>query len=330
MKTILSSFLIMIIILTTFSYAQTISGKFIRFSADSVIIKTETDILNLPTSKELVVIDNTGQKVSPASLFENANVTINYQDGVVKSIVIDNQYINYIEKNTINPEQQLIVRDNTYQYNQYRQPTKISYVGYLPVDYQAIKYENVNPYTASINYYNYVPVPNSYMYGASEAMANEINFYNNLLANNYYSPRYYYEVMSSVTGSEIPNYYYISKIQEKTPYYIQKQPTNNQSTVYYANNQNYINQQNIPNLQTNNNLIGKVIEINTNKLIISADKIYEVNIDSSSNIFVRQNGKYIPLNNTQDLRNLVNKEVFLTVTSNNNKLIANTIVINAQ
>ncbi|MCX7758373.1 MAG: hypothetical protein N2169_01970 [bacterium] len=327
MKTILITAIAFIIITITV-YSQTINGKFIRFGADSVIIKTETDVLNLPVSKELIVIDNKGQKVSPASLFENANITIKYEDGVVKSIVIDNQFINYVN-NQDKPEYQLLYRETNYNYSNFQAPSKVSYVGYLPMDYQSILYPPVDIYNAKINYYSYMPVNNSYTFGGSESMATEIKFYDNLLANNYYSPRYYYETMSSIMGNDIPNYYYISQIQEKSKYYYKKDPTNtkNDEIYYYANNTtNNVNN----NYNNSNNIFGTLVEVNQNKLIILSDRTYEIELNNSSNIFVKKEGKYIPLYNKEELKNLVNKKVELNISSNNNKLIANTIIINNQ
>ncbi|MFN4220405.1 MAG: hypothetical protein ACK4GJ_05755, partial [bacterium] len=75
-----------IVMIYTQAYSQVITGKFIRFGADSVQIRTETDILNLPISRDLVVLDQGGQRISPSSLFENANVTIKYEEGLVKTI----------------------------------------------------------------------------------------------------------------------------------------------------------------------------------------------------------------------------------------------------
>lgn len=311
-------------------YSQTINGKFIRFGADSVIIKTETDVLNLPISKELVVIDNKGQKVSPASLFENANITVKYEDGIVKSIVIDNQFINYINNQDNKPEYQLLYRETNYNYSNFQSPSKVSYVGYLPMDYQSILYPPVDIYNAKINYYSYMPVNNSYTFGGSESMAAEIKFYDNLLANNYYSPRYYYETMSSIMGNDIPNYYYISQMQEKSKYYYKKDPidTKNGDIHYYANNtiSNFNNYYN--NYNNSNNIFGTLVEVDQNKLVILSDRTYEIELSNSSNIFVRKEGKYVPLYKTEELKNLINKRVELKVSSNNNKLIANTIIIN--
>lgn len=314
-----------IIMVSLVSYGQVINGKFVRFGADSVIIKTDTDILNLPVSKDLTVLDNTGQKVSPASLFENANVTVKYEDGVVKSIVVDNQNVNYLQNNEAKPEYQLLYREANYQQYNIQTPYKVSYVGYLPVDYQSVVYPTVDVYTAKINYYNYVPVKNSNTIGGSPALAQNIDFYNNLLANNYYSPRFYYETMSSVTESQIPNYYYIGKMQEKTPYYYKQEPTINSNNLIYANNNSSILS------NTNSNKITGIIkDINENKLVVVSDKIYEIEINPNSSIFVKKSGKYIPLNNTQELRNLMNKQVELSINSDNNKLVANTIIINSQ
>ncbi len=314
-----------IIMVSLVSYGQVINGKFVRFGADSVIIKTDTDILNLPVSKDLTVLDNTGQKVSPASLFENANVTVKYEDGVVKSIVVDNQNVNYLQNNEAKPEYQLLYREANYQQYNIQTPYKVSYVGYLPVDYQSVVYPTVDVYTAKINYYNYVPVKNSNTIGGSPALAQNIDFYNNLLANNYYSPRFYYETMSSVTESQIPNYYYVAKMQEKTPYYYKQEPTINSNNLIYANNNSSILS------NTNSNKITGIIkDINQNKLVVVSDKIYEIEINPNSSIFVKKSGKYIPLNNTQELRNLMNKQVELSINSDNNKLVANTIIINSQ
>jgi len=314
-----------IIMVSLVSYGQVINGKFVRFGADSVIIKTDTDILNLPVSKDLTVLDNTGQKVSPASLFENANVTVKYEDGVVKSIVVDNQNVNYLQNNEAKPEYQLLYREANYQQYNIQTPYKVSYVGYLPVDYQSVVYPTVDVYTAKINYYNYVPVKNSNTIGGSPALAQNIDFYNNLLANNYYSPRFYYETMSSVTESQIPNYYYVAKMQEKTPYYYKQEPTINSNNLIYANNNSSILS------NTNSNKITGIIkDINENKLVVVSDKIYEIEINPNSSIFVKKSGKYIPLNNTQELRNLMNKQVELSINSDNNKLVANTIIINSQ
>lgn len=316
---------LIIIMVSLVSYGQVINGKFVRFGADSVIIKTDTDILNLPVSKDLTVLDNTGQKVSPASLFENANVTVKYEDGVVKSIVVDNQNVNYLQNNEAKPEYQLLYREANYQQYNIQTPYKVSYVGYLPVDYQSVVYPTVDVYTAKINYYNYVPVKNSNTIGGSPALAQNIDFYNNLLANNYYSPRFYYETMSSVTESQIPNYYYIGKMQEKTPYYYKQEPTINSNNLIYANNNSSILS------NTNSNKITGIIkDINENKLVVVSDKIYEIEINPNSSIFVKKSGKYIPLNNTQELRNLMNKQVELSINSDNNKLVANTIIINSQ
>lgn len=314
-----------IIMVSLVSYGQVINGKFVRFGADSVIIKTDTDILNLPVSKDLTVLDNTGQKVSPASLFENANVTVKYEDGVVKSIVVDNQNVNYLQNNEAKPEYQLLYREANYQQYNIQTPYKVSYVGYLPVDYQSVVYPTVDVYTAKINYYNYVPVKNSNTIGGSPALAQNIDFYNNLLANNYYSPRFYYETMSSVTESQIPNYYYVAKMQEKTPYYYKQEPTINSNNLIYANNNSSILS------NTNSNKITGIIkDINENKLVVVSDKIYEIEINPNSSIFVKKSGKYIPLNNTEELRNLMNKQVELSINSDNNKLVANTIIINSQ
>lgn len=316
---------LIIIMVSLVSYGQVINGKFVRFGADSVIIKTDTDILNLPVSKDLTVLDNTGQKVSPASLFENANVTVKYEDGVVKSIVVDNQNVNYLQNNEAKPEYQILYREANYQQYNIQTPYKVSYVGYLPVDYQSVVYPTVDVYTAKINYYNYVPVKNSNTIGGSPALAQNIDFYNNLLANNYYSPRFYYETMSSVTESQIPNYYYIAKMQEKTPYYYKQEPTINSNNLIYANNNSSILS------NTNSNKITGIIkDINENKLVVVSDKIYEIEINPNSSIFVKKSGKYIPLNNTQELRNLMNKQVELSINSDNNKLVANTIIINSQ
>ncbi len=316
---------LIIIMVSLVSYGQVINGKFVRFGADSVIIKTDTDILNLPVSKDLTVLDNTGQKVSPASLFENANVTVKYEDGVVKSIVVDNQNVNYLQNNEAKPEYQILYREANYQQYNIQTPYKVSYVGYLPVDYQSVVYPTVDVYTAKINYYNYVPVKNSNTIGGSPALAQNIDFYNNLLANNYYSPRFYYETMSSVTESQIPNYYYIGKMQEKTPYYYKQEPTINSNNLIYANNNSSILS------NTNSNKITGIIkDINENKLVVVSDKIYEIEINPNSSIFVKKSGKYIPLNNTQELRNLMNKQVELSINSDNNKLVANTIIINSQ
>lgn len=318
--------LVLIIIMVSLaSYGQVINGKFVRFGADSVIIKTDTDILNLPVSRDLTVIDNTGQKVSSASLFENANVTVKYEDGVVKSIVVDNQYVNYLQNNETKPEYQILHREANYQYYNNQTPSKISYVGYLPVDYQSVAYPTVDVYTGKINYYNYVPVKNSNTIGGSPALAQNIDFYNNLLANNYYSPRFYYETMSSVTESQIPNYYYVAKMQEKTPYYYKQEPAVNSNNPIYANNNSSILS------NTNSNKITGIIkDINENKLVVVSDKIYEIEINSNSSIFFKKSGKYMPLNNTEELRNLMNKQVELSINSNNNKLVANTIIINSQ
>ncbi len=303
--------------------AQTISGKFIRFSLDGVQIKTQTDILNLPISKDLIILDNKGQRVSPASLFENADVTLKYENGEVKSIFIDNQFINYLPISNNRPEYNLIYRDTSYQYKNYQTPAKVSYVGYLPVDYQTINYPLVDLYNGKINYYSYVPVKNSYVFGGSEAIANEINFYNNLLANNYYSERYYYENLSSITTSEVPNYYYISKMQERSPYYTKIEPAQIQSNYYAKINDQQVNY-NI------NNINGRIVEVNQNKLMIIADRAYEIEINSNSNILLKKEGRYIPINNNEELKNLLNKQAQLTVLNNGNKLVANTIVINYQ
>ncbi|MFN3995196.1 MAG: hypothetical protein ACK4GR_01525, partial [bacterium] len=144
---------------------------------------------------------------------------------------------------------------------------------------------------------------------------------------NYYSPRYYYESLSSITASELPNYYYLSKIQEKSPYYYKKDPV--PSEVYYANNQvNQLTQLNTNN--TNRNINGIIVEVNSNSIKIASDKVYEVQLDKASNIFVKNSGKYIPVDNTDSLKTLVNKPAQLAVINDGNKIIATTIIINAQ
>lgn len=334
MRTILLISMIVLMTLTTIN-AQAISGKFVRFGANSVVIKTENDILNLPISPDLIVIDDKGQKVSPSSLFENADITIKYEDGLVKAIVIDKQTINYIPYSSDKrPEYNLIYRNHqNYNYNDPQAPVKISYVGYLPLDYQSIVYPSVDVYNAKINFYNYVPVNTGYTFGGSPSMANEIKFYDNMLANNLYSPRYYYEVMSSVKETEIPNYYYISKLQEKSNYFYKKDP-NIQNSFYYANNNtntvSNLNNNSINNDNLTNTILGTLLEVKGNKLVISSDRIYEVEINGSSNIFVKKGVKYIPLNTAEELKNMLNKKVEMNISFSNNRLVASTIVIETQ
>ncbi|MEN3015249.1 MAG: hypothetical protein ABDH21_04220 [bacterium] len=317
--------IVMIIILVTVtSYAQTVVGNFVRFGSNSVVIKTENDILNLPISSDLIVLDNKGQRVSPASLYENAKVTAKYENGKVISIVVDSEHVNLSSTNQSKPEYQLLYRDTTYQYKSYQAPVKVSYFGYLPVDYQYIYNPPVNLSTGQLNYYSYVPVYN-YTFGGSASMANEIDFYNNLIANNYYSPRYYYEMMSSLSSSEVPNYYYISKMQEKTPYYYKTQPTQN----IPATQGNPVQALSV-NTSTTNTIFGTLVDIRDDKLVVYADRIYQVEVNNLSNLFVRKSGKYIPINDKQELRNLLNKSVELTVTTTSDKIIANTVVISAQ
>jgi len=328
MRKVFSIMVLVLIFLSIISYAEVLSGKFVRLTGNSVIIKTETDILNLPVSKDLLVLDSKGERVSSASLFENANVTVNYQDGVVKSITIDKENKNYNIQNTENrPEYQLLYSDPTHQYRQFQGPAKVSYFGYLPVDYQSIYSPMVDLY--KVNYYSYNPVYYSSIEGSP--ITNQINFYNNLLANNYMSERYYYEVASSVTESQVPNYYYIAKMQEKSNYYYKINPTEQNNTYYYANNSS--NLQSVANTTTltNSALIrGKLVEINNNMLVVVSDRNYQVELNDSSSIFVKKNGKIGLLSNKEELKNLLNKNIELSISSNNNKLVANTIVIEAQ
>jgi len=326
MKKLFSIIVLVLILLSIYSYAETINGKFVRFTGNSIVVKTENDILTLPISKDIVVFDSKGEKVSSASLFENANVTINYQDGMVKSITIDKENINY-NLSTTKPEYQLFYKSPTYQYTNIQVAPKVSYVGYLPVDYQIIKYPLVDVNKGTINYYTYQPVRYSNI--ETTPIANNINFYNNLLANNYMSERYYYEVSSSVSGSQIPNYYYIAKVQENSPYYYKINPTNDKydNNYYYAN----INNKTQDITTNNQNIIrGRLTEINNDLITVASDKNYRVLLDSTSNIFVKKNGKVSLLSNKEELKNLLNKNVEVNISLNNNQLVASTILIETQ
>jgi len=324
--------LLIVLSIINFSYAQVISGKFVRFGVDSIVIKTDNEVLNLPISKDLKVIDMNGNIISAASLYEGANVTINYENGYVTSISVDN--FNLVNQNINNnkPEYQILLKNYqnipVYKNNDYNIPVKISYTGYLPVDYQYIYSYKIDPNNMNYPYYNYTPVTN-YAYASPELKTyKDYLAYDNMMLVNNPSRRVYYELKSSEFNNNIPNYYYLAQLQPK---YLENPNKNNiQNNNYYiANNSNKNNNATYANISL---LYGKVVYMDNNKMNIYTydNSKIALKLDETTNIFVKKDGKYILLNNNMALNEVLNKNIQVYVKNYNGQLIADTIIIQNQ
>lgn len=332
--TIITLVLLVMFSITSLTYAQVIKGKFVRFGVDSVVIKTENEVLNLPVSKEIKVIDMNGNLINAASLYEGANVTINYDNGYVLSISVDNfNVINQNINNNNKPEYQVLLKGyqntNNYKSNDYNIPVKVSYVGYLPVDYQYIYAYKVDPNNINYPYYNYSPVTN-YAYASYDLKVyKDYLAYDNMMLTNNPSRRLYYELKSSELNNNLPNYYYLAQFQ---PQYLENTNKNNiQNNEYYIANYNNFN-----NNFSNNNLnssasfvYGKLVYMDNKTINVFT---YDNNklafkIDETTNIFVKKGAKYILLDNKEALNEIINKNIQVAVKNHNGELIADTIII---
>ncbi len=314
--------------LMSFSYSQVITGKFVRFGVDSIVVKTDNEILNLPISKNLKVVDINGNVINAASLYEGANITLNYDNGYVSSISVDN--FNVVNQNINNnkPEYQILLKNyqNTpnYSNNNYKIPVKVSYVGYLPVDYQYIYGYKVDPNNLSYPYYNYTPVTN-YGYASYQLKTyRDYLAYDNMMLTNSPSNRIYYELKSSELNNNVPNYYYLAQFQPK---YLENPNKNNIQT-----NDSYL--ANLNNNQINNSslIYGKLLNVDNNKINIYTynNNSLALKVDETTNIFVKKDGKYILLNNKESLNEILNKNVQVSVKNYNGQLFADTIIVQNQ
>jgi hypothetical protein len=334
--TIISITLLIVLSIINFSYAQVINGKFVRFGVDSIVIKTDNEVLNLPISKDLKVIDMNGNVISAASLYEGANVTVNYENGYVSSISVDNfNLVNQNINNNNKPEYQILLKNyqNTpvYKNNDYNIPVKISYTGYLPVDYQYIYSYKIDPNNMNYPYYNYTPVTN-YAYASPELKTyKDYLAYDNMMLINNPSSRVYYELKSSEFNNNIPNYYYLAQLQPK---YLENPNKNNiQNNDYYIANNFNKNNNNITSNNPNNSLLyGKVVYMDNNNMNIYTydNSKIALKLDETTNIFVKKDGKYILLNNNMALNEVLNKNIQVYVKNYNGQLIADTIIIQNQ
>ena len=332
--TIIIIFCLVSISLMSFSYSQVISGKFVRFGVDTVVVKTDSEILNLPISKNLKVVDMNGNIINAASLYEGANITLNYDNGYVSSISVDNFSLVNQNINNNKPEYQILLKNyqNTpnYSNNNYNIPVKVSYVGYLPVDYQYIYGYKIGSNDISYPYYNYTPVTN-YGYASYELkLYKDYLAYDNMMLTNYPSNRIYYELKSSELNNNVPNYYYLAQFQPK---YLENPNKNN-----IPNNDSYLanlnNMTNLNNNQINNSslIYGKLLTIDNNKINIYTydNNNLALKIDETTNIFVKKEGKYILLNNKTALNEVLNKNVQVSIRNYNGQLVADTIIIQNQ
>ncbi|MGC8733827.1 MAG: hypothetical protein ACP5RD_02115 [bacterium] len=330
--TIITLVLLIVFSIINLTYAQVIKGKFVRFGVDSVVINTENEVLNLPISKDLKVIDMNGNLINAASLYEGANVTINYDNGYVMSISVDN--FNIVNQNINNnkPEYQILLKNyqNTpnYKNNDYNIPVKVSYVGYLPVDYQYIYAYKVDPNNISYPYYNYAPVTN-YAYASYDLkIYKDYLAYDNMMLTNNPSSHLYYELKSSELNNNVPNYYYLAQFQPK---YLENPNKNN-----IQNNDYYIATNNNKNLNSNDSnasiVYGKLVYMdnNTINLFTYDNNNLALKIDETTNIFVKKGVNYILLNNKNALNEVINKNIQVAVKNYNGQLIADTIIIQNQ
>jgi len=333
--TIISITLLIVISIVNFSYGQVISGKFVRFGVDSVVIKTDNEVLNLPISKDLKVIDINGNTINAASLYEGANITVNYENGYVSSISVDNfNIVNQNINNNNKPEYQILLKNYqnipNYKNNNYNIPVKVSYVGYLPIDYQYIYGYKIDTNNISYPYYNYTPVTN-YAYASPELKTyKDYLAYDNMMLVNNPSSRVYYELKSSEFNNNIPNYYYLAQLQPK---YLENPNKNNiQNNDYYIAN-NFNKNNNTNNVNPNTSLLyGKVFYVDNNNMNIYTydNSKIALRLDETTNIFVKKDGKYILLNNNIALNEVLNKNIQVYVKNYSGQLIADTIIIQNQ
>ena len=339
-KIILAIMILLILSVINFSFAEVIRGKFVRFGVDSVVIKTENEVLNLPISKDLKVVDMNGNVVSAASLYEGADITINYDQGYVISISVDKfNPINQVNNpnNNLKPEYQILLKNyqNNINYtSNYEIPVKVSYVGYLPVDYQYIYGYRINPESSVYPYYSYTPVTN-YGYASYDLkLYKDYLAYDNMLLTNSPSKQLYYELKSSELNNNLPNYYYLAQFQ---PTYLENPNKNNIPTneSYLAkSNNNAINNGVNTNMALDSSVVfGRLVYMDKDSIgILTYDNSnLSLKIDETTNIFVKKEGKYVLVNsNKLALNEILNKNVQVAVKNYNGQLIANTVIIENQ